>query len=239
MTLSPGALRQLHRLHQQLRDLRDRQDRGPKQVQARATNVVRLEQQLVKLREETKTAQVASNSKEGALKANEAKIESLRVKLNQCANNKEYKALVDQIAADEMACSVLADEILEAMEKVEALKKTVPPAEEELAKAQAEMTKLKATVADQAATIKSEIVRLEGELKQVESTLPADMREAYERAVKSMGDGALAPAEGDTCTGCNRQFTTNMLSDLMMGKIIFCKSCGCLLYIPEETKTAR
>ena len=147
--------------------------------------------------------------------------------------------LTDQIAADEMACSVLADEILEAIEKVELLKKTVPPAEEEVVKAQAELNKTKGVVNDQAATIKSEIIRLEAELKTVEATLPADMRDAYERAVKSMGDGALAPADGDTCTGCNRQFTTNMLSDLMMGRIVFCKSCGALLYLPEDTKTAK
>lgn len=236
MAVTQDNLRTLHRVLLQLRDLRDRRDRGPRQAQAREAGVAKAEQQLQKLRDDVKAAQLAANSKEGALKSNEAKIEGLRVKLNQCQTNKEYKALMDQIAADKMACSVLEDEIIESLEKVETLKQTVPPAEEEVKKAKAELDKVRGRVSDEAATIKSEIERLEGELKAYEELLPLDVRDGYTRAVKSLGEGALAPVEGDICSGCNRQITTNMLSDVMMSKIVFCKSCGCLLYMPEGRK---
>ena len=46
---------------------------------------------------------------------------SLKAKLNAAASNREYQALKDQIAADQMAGSVLADEILEALEKIDEL----------------------------------------------------------------------------------------------------------------------
>lgn len=233
MAVTQDNLRTLHRVLLQLRDLRDRRDRGPRQAQAREAGVVKAEQQLQKIRDDVKAAQLAANSKEGALKANESKIDGLRVKLNQCQTNKEYKALMDQIEADKMACSVLQDEILEALDKVETLKQLAPPAEEEVKKAKAELDKVRGRVSDEAATIKSEITRLEADLKASEDLLPPDVRDGYQRALKGLGEGALSPVEGDICSGCNRQITTNMLSDLMMSKLVFCKSCGCLLYMPE------
>ena len=57
------------------------------------------------------------------LRSGEGKILELETKLNQSSTNREYQALKDQIAADNMANSVLADEILEAMERVDGFKK--------------------------------------------------------------------------------------------------------------------
>ena len=47
------------------------------------------------------------------LKASELRIADWKVKLNTCSSNKEYQTMNEQIAAAEMAGSVLADEILE------------------------------------------------------------------------------------------------------------------------------
>ena len=121
MAVTAAALRELHRIHQQLTDLRERMERGPKQIKAREANLARLAEELTKLQAEHKAARVRSDQKQLLLKSGEEKIESLKVKLNAAASNREYQALKDQIAADQMAGSVLADEILEAMEKIDEL----------------------------------------------------------------------------------------------------------------------
>lgn len=234
MTVSTEKLRELHRLHQQLRDLRDRQARGPMQVQAHLGNVNRLQAEIDKLKEETKAAQLVAANKEGTLKSNETKIADLRVKLNTCSTNKEYKALQDQIAADEMACSVLEDEILEAFGKVDTLKGAQPDLDAALAKARSELEKSKAAVEAEQETLRSEIARIEADLIEAEKVLPADVRQAYDRVVAAKGDDAMAPVEGEVCNGCYQQITANMLNQLMMKQLVFCKSCGRLLYIPED-----
>ncbi len=43
MHATTNVLRDLHRIHQQLGELRERLERGPKQIKARETNVLRLE----------------------------------------------------------------------------------------------------------------------------------------------------------------------------------------------------
>jgi uncharacterized protein len=135
MSVTAAALRELHRIHTQLEDLRTRLDRGPKQIRVRTASVATAEENLAKLQADIKAARIAIDQKQLQLKSGEAKVVDLKVKLNQAQSNREYQALKDQIAADEMAGSVLADEILEAMEKVDGLKAQVPELDGQVAKA--------------------------------------------------------------------------------------------------------
>lgn len=234
MTVSADTLRELHRIHQQLRDLRDRLTRGPKQIEARETNVKRVAEKLEAIQEEAKSARVVADQKELQLKSAEAKIEELKAKLNACKSNREYQALQEQIAADEMACSVLSDEILEAFEKADEMKTKVGPAEEELAKVKADLQETKQKVNSQRDNIEGDIGRLEKELVEAENRLPPDVHEAYDRVVKNKGSDSLAPVENMACTGCYQQLTPNNYNNLRLSKAVFCKTCGRLLYLPED-----
>ena len=48
------------------------------------------------------------------------------------------------------------------------------------------------------------------------------------------GEGALAAVEGEVCGGCYHKLTPQTMNELKMSKVVFCKSCGCMLYLPEE-----
>ena len=74
---------------------------------------------------------------------------------------------------------------------------------------------------------------MEGELVQAEKALPADLKADYERVVRSKGADSLAVADDGVCTGCGQQITLNMQNELKLSKLIFCRSCGRLLYLPE------
>ena len=113
MAVTATALRELHRIHRQLSDLKERKERGPRQIKAREANLAKQTEELARLQTEHKAARVRSDQKQLLLKSGEEKIEGLKVKLNAASSNREYQALKDQIAADQMAGSVLADEILE------------------------------------------------------------------------------------------------------------------------------
>ena len=239
MNVTAGALRELHRIHQQLTDLKERLERGPKQVRARAANVTQAEEQLAKAQADVKAARMAADQKQLLLKSSESKILDLKGKLNTCSTNREYQALKDQIAADEMANSVLADEILEGLEKVDELREKIGVAEAHVKKAKEELTKVQQTVRDQESSLKADITRLEGELVEAEKVLPAEFRDAYHRIVKVRGEDAMAPIEGNFCGGCQKQITANMMNELAMSRAVFCKTCGRLLYLPEDRSPGR
>ncbi len=228
------ALRELHRLHQQLSDLRDRIELGPRQIRARQTAVVQVEERVTRSHGEVKTARMTVDQKQLQLKTGESKIEDLKTKLNAANNNREYQALKEQIAASEMANSVLADEVLEAMEKVDQLKAGAAEVESLLAKTKEELAKVQQSVKSQEESLTADLRRVEENLKEAESRLPADIADLYRRAVKGRGADGMAVVEGESCGGCYQQLTMNMTSDLMMDRVLACKVCGRLLYLPED-----
>ncbi len=228
------VLRELHRIHIQLTDLRERLERGPRQIKAHETNVARAEAEVAKLKNDQKLAKVAADAKQLQLKTSEGKLIDLRVKLNQSKSNREYQALKDQIAADEMSGSVLQDEILEAMEKIDEFKKHIADAEQVLTKAKDEMSRVQQGIRDQQGMLDGDYKRLEGELKTVEGGLPEDLRDTYNRMVRSKGADGMAQVEGEHCGGCYQTITANTMSSLLMDRIILCQVCGRLLYLPED-----
>ncbi len=234
MAVSTAVLRELHRIHGQLSDLNDRLTRGPRQVKAREGQVAGQQAALAEVRESTKQAKIASDKKQLDLKSGEMKIEDLKTKLNGCSSNKEYQALLEQISASEMAGSVLADEILETLEKIDLLEAQAGEVEKTLELANKELIKCQDKVASESEVIRADIERLEGELKDAEQGLPADLKDEYRRVIRGKGVDGMAEADGRVCQGCGFQITLNMQNDLLLSKPIFCKACGCLLYISER-----
>jgi predicted nucleic acid-binding Zn-ribbon protein len=167
------------------------------------------------------------------LKSGEQKVLDLRVKLNGANSNREYQAFLEQIAAAEMAGSVLSDEILEGMEKLDQLHAATKEAEKNLAAGKQEFEKAKQAVESSAATIRNDVTQLEADLARAEKALPSDLKADYQRVVRSKGADSLAAADDGVCTGCGQQITLNMQNELKLSKLVFCRSCGRLLYLPE------
>ena len=121
MNISSTALKQLHHVHECLAELRSRLARGPAQVRASEAKLQRLEKEVAEAKEAVTKCKLATAERELQFKERENRILDIQGKLNSCTNNKEYQALIERIAADEQANSVLSDEILELYEKISSL----------------------------------------------------------------------------------------------------------------------
>ncbi len=234
MAVSADILREIHRIHQQLADLRQRQQRGPRQVRAREVNLAALNDTLTAAQEAVQQTKLAVDRKQLDLKTGESKIEDRKTKLNSCSSNKEYQALLEQIAASEMAGSVLADEILEAMEKADQLEVAVGENRKQVEASQSNLAQCRDTVAEQEVVFCGDIDRLEKELLASERNIPTEFRVDYRRVIQNKGAEGMAEVEEGVCLGCGQQITLNMQNDLMLAKPLFCKTCGCLLYLNDS-----
>lgn len=227
------ALRTLHRIHRQHADLVDRLARGPRQIQAAEAHVKKCEADLAQARDTYRQAKMAADEKQLQLKHREAKLAELQLKLNMAQSNKEYQILKDQLAADRQANSVLADEILEALERLDTLQAAARQMEQTLAKSKEELQRVRQRVSEQQQLLETELARVRQELHRAEEALPEDIQPEYHRLARSRGDDALAPVEAETCGGCSQTLTVQTLNLLRLDKAVFCKSCGRLLYLPE------
>ena len=148
------------------------------------------------------------------------------------ASNREYEILTGQIAADTMANSVLEDEILEALTKIDQVQVDVKKGEQDVATAEADLAKVTKEVADREAGLKSQADTFQAEVAAAEKFLPNDIVPQYRRTVQAFGADALAAVENRFCTNCNIQLTSQKMVELKNGKWMFC-TCGRLLYSAE------
>lgn len=236
-TVSTEVLRTLHRIHRQLTDLKGRLRRGPALARAHETNVARAEQELQQVREKAKTARMASDAKQGQLRDNEEKVKKLQIQLNGASSNREYDLLRDQIKAAEMVNSVLADEILEGMETLDSFSPLIEKATAVLEKAKEEQAKGAEKFAQEEPTIREELARVEAQLVEAETHLIEPFTSVYRRVVKSLGENGLSPVRGEYCAHCNHKVPLNQVNLLLVAELkepTLCKSCGSLLYAPED-----
>jgi uncharacterized protein len=233
MPMSQESLRELHRLHRQVADLKERVARGPRMVRVGQQTIENTEKEVGEAKECLKKTRMESDGQQLQLKEREDKLRDLQRKLNECKTNVEFKALKDQIAADKKANSVLEDEILEKLEKIEGLQQHVAEANARLTKVTTELHKTEARVAEAQEHLQADLDRVTAELQRAEAHLPEDFKAEYDRMVRAKGEDALAMVEGESCGGCHTMLTTQIFHRLKMGQVVFCKNCGSLMYLPE------
>ena len=234
MTVTAAALRELHRIHRQITDLKSQLERGPRQVRAAEGLLERLETALVAAKKSLTQTRVLADDRQLQLRQRETRITDLQIKLNACGSNREYQALKEQIAADQQANSVLSDEILEALERIDVLQAEFNKIQSDRNKAASGLETVRSETALNLQRLGSELQRVTDELAQAERGLPTDFKIEYERISRARGEDALAQVEGETCGGCYQMLTAQTINDLLLSRPVFCKSCGSLLYLPED-----
>ena len=228
-------LRELHALHQRAKALRDRLVSGPKTLATRRSVLESRRVAMEEARKALKESKAQVKLKESQLQGIQAKSDDLRVKLNQVKKQDEYNAIQHQLAADRRNVERLEVEILEAMEANDAKGADLAALEAEVQKLDGEVAAFGGEIESKAGEQRAQLQALEAAITEAEAIIPADQRDQYRRVVKQRGADALAAAEGGACSGCYVSVTTQMMNELINGHhLVFCKSCGRVLYLTEQ-----
>lgn len=233
VSLDYGLLRTLHRMLRQLTDIGEQMEKGPRKVRIVRANEANFAQALEDAKTSLLDLRKASDGKQLQLAEREAKVEDLKAKLNACDSNKEFQLLKDRIAADIQANSVLQDEILEQLERIDELTEEVGSATKNHEKSQVESARISDEVALELKALDAEKERITQELAEKEKEIPTDLVSIYRRQVNGKGEKALGLTDTETCGNCNQTLTAQTANDLVMKQPVFCKGCGCWLYLAE------
>lgn len=230
-----NGLTELHRLLLALQEVQEQIDRGPRQLKVRQQTVVQKQADLEAQKQKYKSLRMNADQKSLQLKSNEAKIGDLKGKLNQAQSNREFDIIRAQIEADTVANSVLEDEILDSLEKVDGAHIAIKKLEEEVAHAKSEESRITAEIAAALPGIQARQAELNTAIVSAETRLPDEIKTPYRRLVQAYGAAALAHVDGNTCTSCYVSLPPQMVMQVRSGQTMFCKTCGRLLYMrPEE-----
>ncbi len=235
MVTVTNNLKGLHELHLKMEVVQKKLEEGPRQISIRQKIIARREAEAHNFKEQILKMKMTGDEKNLRLKSNESKILELKAKLNAASSNKEFQIIKSQIEADEMANSVLEDEILEAFDKIDTLQEKINENQESTKKAVEQKKQVEADVKATEPGLRQEEDELQKLISDCESVvITASLGDMYRRLVKKHGAGALAVVENKACTSCYDMQSANTMVELNMNKTILCKTCGRILYKDEE-----
>ncbi len=234
MPVVDSTVRRLHEILLLAADIRGQIERAPKQLKAAQTALQAAKDAVQGCKDSIKKSRMEADRKQLQQRQYETKLYEWQGKLNAAANNREYQAVKDQIAADTQANSVLSDEIFEILEGIDSLQLKLADLERICKMTEEDSGKAESRIAERMVVLKRDLERVEGELKGAESALPEDFAAIYHPLVKTRGEEAFAPLDERSCGGCNTGLPPRIIDQLRMGNPVACSSCGRWIYRPEE-----
>ena len=229
------AYEQLHDLLKQLQTAEQMLEHGPRRIAVAQKKVFAAQAACDEQKEAIKQLKKSADQSALNLKGREAEQAKLALRLNEASSNKEYQIIQTQLESEKAADSVLEDEILVLLEKVDAAGEELVERENDLAKAEQGKQDITADVQQREPGLKSDVARLNGAIAEAEEQVPAgDARTTYRRLRAAQGASSLSPVEDDYCAECNTAVTPQDAVQLNLGEFLLCRACGRILYRPEQ-----
>lgn len=180
---------------------------------------------------------------ESDLKSREDRIELLRTRQTNAANQKEYQALIVEINTQKVDKGKLEEQALAQMEQVETSKKVEADLKARRESEGAKLVSMKAEIDTKVKTLTAELESLRGPRDEMGKSLPHGALSLYQRASERYDGEAMASIEKPDprdieylCTGCNTYLVANIYNRLMSSKdeIVPCPGCSRILFVPAE-----
>jgi uncharacterized protein len=233
MSGSGDIIRELHRLRRHAKELQEQIDRAPRVAQGQQARVARQEEALKHAQEEIKHLKVKSHEKELTLKTTLDMIAKYEKQRNETTLKKEYDALQAEIASAKRRCQQNEDEILEALGAVEEASARIPELEKAIQRAKDEAAEFARKTQERLGGQREQLQAALQQIKELEATLPEEVRALYDRLMASRGEDGLSEVRDRNCVACYTAITAQSYNDLLAGRLVSCKACGRMLYLPE------
>jgi predicted nucleic acid-binding Zn-ribbon protein len=150
-------------------------------------------------------------------------------------NNREYGALLDQIATVAREIRAREDETLALDEETERIKAELAAWEADFAPRQAKYDEQMADWRAEQAQLARQIAVAEGKAEALKKATDRRLLAAFDKIAKARGGLAVAKvvfvANQPNCSGCNIRLRPQLFSDLRLSKeIVHCDGCKRILY---------
>jgi uncharacterized protein len=156
--------------------------------------------------------------------------------------NEAYKALQHEIANAEAEVARAEDRLLEQMVAGEEFERRIKAADAALKEAETSVQAERRQVEVEQSTAKEQLAAAETERDRALVPIPEDIRERYTRIARRHHGVALVEVRMEQCYGCGMRVLPHLYQELLRpgsDEIIFCETCGRMLYVVEPRPTAQ
>ncbi len=235
MIESIEVLKRLQSLKSKINELEECQERRKQDVQKKKTQIEDKKTLAEKKHEEKRSIQKEIDRKELDLKTDEGEISKYNVQLNSIKTNKEYTALCSEIGSKKADMSILEDDILSTMSRLESVNEEYNKLQEDLRCEDESLKDLTKSVDADVKETNIEIEKTQNDQKKYIDALDEYSLNHYNRLSNIKGGKAIVAVVDNMCGGCSMKITAQTLNVLMGGKeLVFCQSCSRILYLEEK-----
>ena len=172
--------------------------------------------------------------KELELGTKEENIKKLQNQLYALKTNKEYQAMLQQIADAKADVSVAEDKILGYLEQLDQLKRQIDQEKQKLQEEEKQFQAQKKNIEDRIKEIDGRLAQIEAQRAQSAANIDPKIFTQYDRILNSRDGLAIVSVEHNSCGGCNMFVPPQVINLIKMyERIITCEVCNRILYIKE------
>lgn len=169
------------------------------------------------------------------LAAKEEGIKKLQGQLYTLKTNKEYNAMLQQIADAKADVSVFEDKILRALDQADKVKVEIENEKQKLQAEEKTQSDVKKTIDCRIKAIDDRLAQLDAQRKQIMPGIDAKIIAQYERILSNRDGLAIVTVKDNSCQGCNMFVPAQVINLIKMYEhIITCEMCNRMLYIEED-----
>jgi predicted nucleic acid-binding Zn-ribbon protein len=220
----------LHHADTELKRLDAELAEVPRARQAVEARLARDKERLETAREALEESKKTRRENESQVQALEEKRSKYKGQLMDVKTNKEYTAMLHEIETVEREIGSREDQILEEMERAEALNGDVAREEAAFKAVEQEARVEGAELDARQARLEDERKRVATERDRVAEQIPEGPLNLYQRVAKLRGSGAAEARDG-MCQACHVKLRPQVWVELKVGEEIFrCDACNRIVY---------
>ena len=173
---------------------------------------------------------------EVTLKALQQQVQKYERQTNEITSKKEFDALKEEIKQTQERIAAIEDQTLTDMTKLDELVAATPQFEANVKLAEQELRKAEGEQAGKKADRERIITNADAAAKVCIEELPIEIKGDVQRLLKAKGVDGMAQVPRKSCSGCYTDLSAQRQMDLLHNKLLYCHSCGRLLYPTEEER---
>jgi len=181
-----------------------------------------------------KKLQVEHKNKEVELQTKEEAIKKFQGQLYQIKTNREYTAMEKEINGVRADCSVLEEDIINLLDKIDEADNLKKGRSDQLKTEKGKIEEEKKKISEETKKIETELNGFKEQRKQLADKVDKTVLSKYERILRNKDGLALVPIRNNACQGCYLDMPPQVINEIKMKKdLIFCESCARILYLED------
>ncbi|HVP36110.1 MAG TPA: C4-type zinc ribbon domain-containing protein [Terriglobales bacterium] len=159
----------------------------------------------------------------------------LQKQMRDIKTNREYDALVTEIANRKKKVSDNEEELLKTLAEIDELQDKIKEYKEKLVEVEKNNRVQLESLTKEMDSIGIKIKQKQDERKNVSVRINKQMLTTYERVKKVKGGAAVVPVKKRACSGCYKSLPPQKIQEIKKGEnLITCDSCGRILIWTDE-----